>query len=484
MLRFAFNRVASANMSVKSCADLAARRSFSSSMVVPAAAPAKPVKKKIRQGYTRNTNASGKAKKGGMTDMKFRDAVRGLGYEKYAPSLSNLHLETLNEKAVGTNKVTKFSSKSLAKLVSLETFKKFQHVEMFSEPVSLVTQNTHNIHANFLSKLNDAKSPRLCLLGEKGSGKSTLIAQTMALALEQHNHNIVLLHIDHPEQIVNGTSDYIFNSKTKQYQQPMFTKRWIEKVRDANKDVFQQLKLSRDVSFVTDKKEHQLKKDENTVYDFVANNADFAKQGSSGALQFLIEELQHHSKTTPVLVSIDNFTGLINDPVSKYRHPDFTPIHFTDFEMGSFALKVANGEIEFAKGGVLLSSSSDNRNAHTLNVALGLEQYDPYYKNEQCDVEVVEALLKNGGIANYSLTNLSKDQARELLTFWESAGVLQLRDYVRKEKKFQMSELASQSNVPQVHVEAEELFEKTVQNYFTLSSGNVGGLVKAANFLY
>lgn len=461
-----------------------------------AAPKQKDGKKKAKQGF-KNKGATAnapKVKKGGMTHLKFKDAVRSLKFEKLATDFSQLNIQDITHGSLKsiTCTVVKYDDYTETVLQNLDSFKKYQHHELFSKPVSMVSDNTLKLEEQFISKLESpTKDNRLCLLGEKGVGKSVLLSQAKALAISKYNKDVILMHLDHPQKIVEGSSDYIYNKRIEKYQQPMFTKRWIKKLRAANEEIFKKLPLTRDISFVAKKKEYNLKKDENTLYDFVLYNHDFGKVAPTSAFSFLVEEIMHHSKEVPVLISVDDFNVLTTETLTKYRHPNFDPIHFTEFEMGSFILKLASGEISFAKGGVLLAESKDISYGHTLPVGLGIHQYDPYYKQHQCDFEVANSLLSNGGISHINVENLTKDQCRELYNFWDATGVLRVREYPSKEDYKSSDQLADEQsakrsgeNVEKYTYDPEEQFEKLVHNNFTISSGNPGHLLKTTTLSY
>lgn len=474
-----------------------AARSFSGSAYVLAkAAPKlKDGKKKAKQGFKNKADSKApKAKKGGMTHLKFKDAIRSLKFEKTATEFSKLNIQDISHDTLQsmTSKVVKYDDHAEKSLQELGSFKKYQYHEMFSKPVSMVSNNTVKLDEQFISKLDkSSKDNRLCLLGEKGIGKSVLLSQAKALALSKHNKDVILLHLDHPEKIVDGSSDYIYNKRIEKYQQPMFTKRWIKKLRAANEEIFKKLPLTRDISFTAKKIEYNLKKDENSLYDLILHNHDFGKVGPTLAFNFLIEEIIAHSQKVPVLVTIDNFNSLTSNTMTNYRHPDFEPIHFTEFEMGSFVLKLASGELSFAQGGVLLAESKDISNGQTLPIALGIQEYDPYLKQHQCDFEVVSSLVSNGGIASMTLENLTKDQCRELYNFWDATGVLRVREYPSREIHKTSEQVAEEQEakiageyVEQEVYDPEEQFEKLVQNNFTVSTGNPGHLIKTTTLSY
>lgn len=433
---------------------------------VSATAMAKPKPVKVKQKaptFKAKPAAEKVAKKGGMTHLRFRDAVRALGFDKQASDIS--HVDELSFRSDG---VARYAPATREALETLDSFKKFQHHETFREPITLVNSNTTEIK-KFLSNFDkSSKENRVCITGEKGSGKSTLLTQAQALALSQGD--VIVIHLDHPEKIVNGTSDYVYNKKLEKYQQPMFTKRWIRKIRDANKDTLQKLKLSRDISFTTKKKEYDLKAGQSTVYEFLLHNHDFGVVGPTGAFQFFIEELVHHSAQVPVLVTIDNINALTGNTLTRYHHPDFRHIHFTELEAGALIRDLVSGSLAFNKGGVLLAESNDNPASKTLPVGLGLEPYNPYWKASECDREVAEAFLSNGGVKNYSIKPFSKQETESLLEFYREAGALQVRPY-------------PSANQPE-EFDAEHQFSNIVNNTYLVSSGNPGFVVQAANISY
>ncbi|KAG2733220.1 hypothetical protein G9P44_004210 [Scheffersomyces stipitis] len=465
-------------------------RSFSITSTALAKKPAasKPVKKKVTFDPKKFQQPQQKVKKSGMTHLEFHDAVKEMNFDKLAMDLTPFELSELTSAVVSNEsggQVTAFTSESAAILKTLGSFKKYQHHELFSKPVSMVTHNTALLNEQFVEKLADASSRtnRVCLVGERGAGKSTLLAQAQALALDKYEGDVILLHIDAAENITDGSSDYIYNSKNKTYHQPMFTKRWIYKLRNSNEAVFKKLKLSRDISFQNKRVDHQLKKDENTLYDFLQLNVDFGKFQPTHAFSFFIEELVHHSKSVPVLLSVDNANAVLDFPVTKYRHHDFTPVHLNELEIGDFLLKVAGGEISFEKGGVLLSKTGlVGDHQKTLSTALGLVEYDPYAKKQFFDLDIANTLLAHGGVKPFTVSNLTKDETRTLLNFWRESGVVYVKDYVTKESL--KPETEAEKKAPKPEFDSEAQFENLVNSYYTVSTGNPHYLLKASAISY
>lgn len=427
-----------------------------------------------------------KAKKGGMTHYRFRDAVSVLSSDKQIQPLENLGIQPLDASDLLEQSIVTYEDNALPLMKASGLFLRYQHHELFEKPVTMVSNGTKSIVEPLVTDLDkNTKNNRHILIGEKGVGKSTLLAQAHALAMSKHKDNVVLLHFEQPEKIVDGSSDYLFNKSKNIYQQPMFTKRWIGKTRFVNEKVFKKMPLSRDFEISTERSSFKLKKDTHTVYDFLFRSRDFAKVSS--ALDYFIEQLQHHSNKFPVLCTVDNFNGLLKETYTKYHHPNFKPIHVTEFEMGKLLLSLVNGLTPFLKGAVIVAESKSLLNTKTLNVALKLEVYDPYHKKSEFDLKSANILLENNGLIVNKVSNLTPEEARSLVLFYRQMGALHIRDYPTKEVITMPEEIISMSQIKKIgalpEVMDEDLqFEKLLKTAFNVSQGNPGHLLKAAVF--
>lgn len=467
-------------------------RELTSSAVWLAKAPAKPLggKTKVKQGFKLKSDPkTKKVKKGGSTHLKFRDAVRALLFDKKAVSFDTLAFDSLQFPTLAANKhkVVQYEAATEPRLRALNMFRKYQHHEAFSKPVSMVTNSTVRLADTVLAKMDGPSAAnRVCLVGDKGAGKSVLLLQISGLAASKYQQNVVVLSLDYPELIMHGSSDYAFNKKTGQYQQQMFTKRWVRRCRDANEAVFKTLKLSKDITFAVQRKEVTLTK-ENTLHELLSYNVDYGKHGTSEIFQFVVGELQHHAAQVPVLVTMDNFNAFTHHTDTAYRHPDFRPIQVGEFEMGAFFLRVASGELSFAKGAVVLAESKDVGYSHTLPVALKQQEYDPYWKHHQCDRAVADQLMQNGGIAALEVQNMTLGETRGLMEFWEAAGVLQVRPYPTKADHRTSEQLVKEREQrlqPEADTNGDEHFDSVVHSHYMLSAGNPGHLMRAVNMSF
>lgn len=424
-----------------------------------------------KQAFKVKKNHTPKEKKKLGTHYKFADETRLSGYEKTGVSVA--HLPEFS--AEPSESLMRYSPETETRLAGLGAFRRHQHHELFSNPVTLATANTRRL-GGFVAGLGaEFKNNRLCLVGERGVGKSTLMTQAQALA----GADTVLLHFGKPEQIANGLSDYVYNRKAQKYQQPMFTKRWIMQTRAANAAVFQKMPLTQDVSFVAKKKLHALKAGEHTLWDYVSLTQDFGT--ALLAFAFFVSELAHHSAQFPVLATIEDANSVGLGGKTKYRASDYSPIHLSQFEMGAFVLLLISGDAPFVKGGVLLAESSGYGHLKTLSVGLGLEEHDPYLKSSECDVRVAEAFLANGGVQPFCVANFSKEEARAFLRFCVDSRAVRLSEYPQKEKHKDSAMLAR--GEPSTADPAQQ-FEQLVQSAYVVSLGNPGYIFQATSIHY
>ncbi|KAG7660837.1 uncharacterized protein J8A68_005654 [[Candida] subhashii] len=476
-------------------------RSISTTPTLLAKPPAGAVKGgKKAVAFTRKSqkvNAEEKKpKKSGMTHYGFKDAIRNLKLESNASEFPNgivpLTGKELIELSNGS-KIKSYPEELQLGLTISGCFKKYQFHEMFKTPVSFISSNLTQLNSKFIEELTKkpSKDNRFILTGAKGCGKSTLITQAIVVSkttttTAADSRKIVVLHLDDASLLRNGTSDYIKNDKLNKYQQPMLTKRFIRKIVQLNKDIFKTLKLSKDIIIPTKTKDLQLKANENTLYEYLTQTQEFARGNPTNAFQFFIEQLQFHSqqdKGISVFTAIDDINSIIDYPETLYKHPDFTPIMVDEFELGNFVLQTISGELSFAKGGVLLATSSAYNPQQTLQVALDPTKFNAYEQPPKFYVDYADKLLLNNGVKQLPVANFSFDEAEEWIRFLNYTGIVVNRpDYIaRKPKKLDASgNVVKEEEVLDVGFDEVDQLDKITRRLYVASQGNPYDILKAS----
>lgn len=128
-----------------------------------------------------------------------------------------------------------------------------QYLNLFSEGATVVRKATIELEG-VLSEVKETKetAQSIILTGDSGSGKTIVLQQVVALAKK---HDYLVIHISDVEDLIDGTNDYRLDEETKLYDQPMYAKRLLRKIIDANqlktakKGLFFETKLTSSYSF-------------------------------------------------------------------------------------------------------------------------------------------------------------------------------------------------------------------------------------------
>ncbi|CAK9440039.1 mitochondrial 37S ribosomal protein mS29 [Lodderomyces beijingensis] len=475
------------------CVSLNFAHSFTTLSILNAAPRQKEGKAKQVMGRKNDKPREKVKKTTALTPKHFRDAIRVLGFENLAPSLTGVKDLSVNELKTGT--VTTYAQKTEDSLRASKAFKKFQYHEMFKKPVSLVTSNTVKINDGFVEKLEgNSIDNRVYLDGAKGCGKSTLMNQAIALALDKYDGKVIVLHLHTAELIGNGSSDYFRNEKLGLYQQPMATKRWLTSILASNAALFKTLKLTEDVTFVEKKKEVKMSKGKHSLYDYLSTNREINRGQPTMAFQFIMRQIQEHSKSIPVLLAIDDFNTMADQPITKYFDRDHAPIDIQEFELADYILRYVSGESRFEHGGVLLGKSQDVcPDRKTVHLAVYQDpKVDPYLKKPKLDLELAKRMVQTHRIEPFRVDPMTHEEVRALMSFWRDQNVLLVRESFHK-KDFSINSATTATATttttttnngdlpaenPKAEFDADEQFEKICKSSYVISQGNPHGLIK------
>ncbi|KAJ1020140.1 hypothetical protein NDA16_004420 [Ustilago loliicola] len=278
------------------------------------------VKKKAAHSGPRST---GGRRKGGA------DSSAGLSktseFHIESPDMSHLpllHAESLAPASAG--QTFAFSD------VTLSAFKSFglpQELEReFAtqpKPRSLVRQQTLDL----LDKLDVAaksnKGTSIVLDGSRGSGKSMLLAQSIAYALDD---GWVVISVPRAINLINSSTLYTYNAQHKAYLQPEATKELLSAILKVNGGALKSVKTIEAVEVEDGKVEA------GTSLDVLLKRGSEDSASATTTQTILEATLKTLSSQTerPVLVAVDDAQSLFR--TSLYRDPDFIPLE--SFELG------------------------------------------------------------------------------------------------------------------------------------------------------
>lgn len=414
-------------------------RAFSTSTVNSAAA----AKKKAVQGFAKSkTNNKTVAKRiaPGSMYKKWQPAVATANFNKNS---TFVELPIFNPNKLENPGLFSFSDKQLQFLYRLGSFKQNQFNELFQRPISMVRDSTTMA---LFQKLAESENKKIILTGEAGVGKSTLLAQVHAHALE---NNSLVLPISYPELLTNGRSDF-FEDKTG-YVQPMFLKSMMDKFKKSNSvELLQSIILTQDHKLVhTEGKDYSVRRNitlsagKSTLYDLLSVRSPSRSRGA--VFDAFIKELTSQTQI-PVYFTVDNFSHLLTTPLTSYKNTENRFLHVLEFQIGRTIFDLVSGEISFAHkdSSIILATSGADRTNRTLPIGLGKLPHDPYLKKYHYEPLLADKLLE-GKIQEFNVAKLNKEEISKLLEFYRASGILLEKDFNRKsvnelvEEKFFLS---------------------------------------------
>ncbi len=304
----------------------AASRSFVTSAVASAAAkkPAQVKKKAVvkkKSAHSGPRSTSGR-RKGGA------DSTAGLSrsseFHVEAPDMSHLpllHAEALTPASAG--QTFAFSDQTLAAFKAFGLPQELER-ELATQPKprSLVRQQTLDV----LDKLDAAskanKGTSIVLDGNRGSGKSMLLAQSIAYALDD---GWVVVSVPRAINLINSSTLYTYNAQHKAYLQPEATQQVLEAVLRVNGAALKQIKTTDSVSVDGSQIEA------GTAVETLVKRG--IETTSPAAKQTLLEatfKALASQKERPVLVAVDDAQALFR--TSLYKDPDFVSLE--SYELG------------------------------------------------------------------------------------------------------------------------------------------------------
>ncbi|GAB7343924.1 hypothetical protein MBLNU457_1877t1 [Dothideomycetes sp. NU457] len=329
------------------------RTAFSTSATLAAAPPKKAIVVKKGSGAS---FSKGRVINRGATPAKGRPPAEG---ERKAlrkriiltnsnalevQDMQDLSTKNMNDKSM-QGQVLGLSTEVVDSMRAVDGFKSSQGWHMFRRPATLITSHTQKL-AGQLQSIEQGKSMvRQVLTGEKGSGKSVLNLQAMAMASLK---GWIVVHIPEAQDLILGHTSYspikTSDGKT-MYTQPNYTAELLTKIVKGNYGVLSklQLKLSHDLPIPIQSN---------------ISLARFAELGASDPdiawpiFTAFFRELTAEGRP-PIAYTLDGVAFAMRP--TKYLDADVKPIHAHDLTLLNHFLSFLSGSQSLPNGGLVMA---------------------------------------------------------------------------------------------------------------------------------
>ncbi|KAK0655699.1 mitochondrial ribosomal death-associated protein 3-domain-containing protein [Cercophora newfieldiana] len=325
----------------------------------------------------------------------------------------------LNPKNIGT--MAALPGAMQDNLRSLEAFKATQFWPMFRQPATLIRSETVDLMNRMQSAASKKETLRLVVTGERITGKSLLLLQSMAYGLQ---NDWVVINIPEAQELTTACTEYapIPDTDPVQYMQNNYCLKMIQAIRKANASV---------LSKITTAYSHPELPQNIPINSTLLALANAAKEPESAwvVFQALWKELMRKGAARPpVLFTLDGLPHIMK--VSDYRSPAFELIHSQDLALVRLFSDVLSGATSLPNGGAVLAATTRGNAPRSPSMDLALAQREaeqagtelpkpePYFKGYDLRSEEV---LKT--VSVMKLKGLSKVEARGLMEYWAASGI-------------------------------------------------------------
>ncbi|KAI0825732.1 mitochondrial ribosomal death-associated protein 3-domain-containing protein [Irpex lacteus] len=319
-------------------------------------------------------------------------------------------------KPISLNKALQFESGTRTLLTAYGVPRNILHeFRILSKPCSLVrevTLSTTKWLDEATKKPSSAK--RAVITGNLGSGKSYLLLQAAEYARKK---GYLVLYIPRSLRLVDSSTSYVYDPRTRTYLQPEFSTELLKRFRDVNHQAFEELLTSEDIIVSS----RRMVPKGTTLAELVRTGTR-QEVDAPVVLSALIKELQLQKKY-PVLLAIDDFQSLYSQ--SKYRDARFNTLKAYHLSLPRLLLDFASGRQQFQSGavlGALTTANSEFKAPLELQEALGLSPDVPSGPYVRRNTDLVEYAK---GLQNIALpSQMSVAEAAALYELWGQEKML------------------------------------------------------------
>lgn len=307
-------------------------------------------------------------------------------------------------------------------LRAVEAFKTTQGWNMFRRPATLMRKESLQIAA-FVDDVEAAvgkKTVRKIIVGDRASGKSTLLLQGLAMAFLR---NWVVINIPEAKDLVIGHTEYapLPGSNPTQYTQDAYTSNLLSQIARSNSAVLSKYCIT------TDHKLSILLPPSTTLAKLAELGAN-TPELSWPIFTALWTELTQPDRP-PIMLAIDGVGHIMNN--SAYLSADAQLVHAHDLALVRHFVDHLSGRTTLPNGGIVLAATSGSNQpaspALEFSIQLAearaknpidLPNWNPYKTVDQRSLQSlkdVDVLKLNG---------LSKEEARAIMEYYAASGML------------------------------------------------------------
>ena len=374
------------------------------------------------------------------------------------PWLQELRKETTLDRSI-EGSVVAISSVIVEQLRTVGAFKPSQRWSSLRRPVILLTGQRMELARELedIEKPGQQATVRRVYTGIKGTGKSTMLLQAMAIAFsrgwmvmsipecacrnvdEPTSHHSLIVLLFSGQDLTNAHTEYAPLSKSMpdQYVQRTYTSSLLSQIIRANGPTLSRLHLSQEHNPELPVRPNLSLIELATIG---VEDPDIAWPIFQALWQELTVPSTDQVQRPPIMITMDGISHLMR--TSNYQDPQFKPIHAHNLVLVQHLLGYLSGAKPLPNGGAVLAavSNSDKTPAPTLSTALrqlearapgssGVDavlQANPF---EESDDRVLEVMRD---VQAQRLRGLSKPETRALLEYYAASGILRERIDQRK----------------------------------------------------
>ena len=348
------------------------------------------------------------------------------------PGLQDLTIDKLSIEKIQSlqGTVVGFQPSTVDALRALEAFKPGQTWGLFQRPASLIRKETVEV-ARELQEISESETEKVIrkvLFGERGSGKSVLQLQAMAMA---YLKGWIVVHIPEAKTLVDAHASYqpAQIGDNKLYIQPHLTAKLLDNLAKANQEVLSNLTLREQHSFPVPLQSNM------SLARFVELGAQDVELAWP-VWKALWRELLAPSRTDEdndqqrpsVLFAVDGVDHLMRN--SAYLDPEMQPIHAHDLALARDVVSFLSGETKLTNGGMIIGSVSESHRAGTptfnqclaRNLALQSGQEPPRLNSYIAFDQRVRHAMQTADVKK--ILGLTKEEARGIMEYYALSGLL------------------------------------------------------------